>query len=95
VTATTGGTYTLLVAVPEVTTADVGALGWTAFEPGWYAYTGSAFGPGGLGRVDRRPGTGRHGGSLVGLCRRVAVELPGDPVRLLDGRLAEAPVGHL
>jgi endonuclease-3 len=53
VTATTGGTYTILVAVPDATTLEVGALGRIEFEAGWYAYTGSAFGPGGLGRVDR------------------------------------------
>lgn len=52
-TATTGGTYTLLVAVPDATTVEVGALSRIAFEPGWDADTGSAFGPGGLGRVDR------------------------------------------
>jgi len=47
-----GGTYTLIVESPA-TTVEVGALGECTFEPGWYAYVGSAFGPGGLGRVDR------------------------------------------
>jgi Uri superfamily endonuclease len=49
----TGGTYTLLVEVPEATTITVGALGEHRFPAGWYAYTGSAFGTGGFDRVDR------------------------------------------
>ncbi|MEF8806603.1 GIY-YIG nuclease family protein [Natronomonas sp.] len=49
----TGGTYTLLVEVPEATTITVGALGDQQFPAGWFAYTGSAFGTGGFGRVDR------------------------------------------
>jgi endonuclease-3 len=47
------GTYTLLVRVPTRHRIEVGALGTHTFDPGWYAYTGSAFGPGGLSRVDR------------------------------------------
>jgi len=53
VTGTTGGTYTLLVEVAERTDIEVGALGTYTFEPGWYAYVGSATGTGGLSRVDR------------------------------------------
>jgi endonuclease-3 len=49
----TGGTYTLLLELPEATTIAVGALGEHRFPAGWYAYTGSAFGSGGFGRVDR------------------------------------------
>lgn len=49
----TGGTYTLVVAVPTRRTAAVGALGEVTFDPGWYAYTGSALGPGGFARVER------------------------------------------
>ncbi len=48
----TGGTYTLVLAVPE-TTVTVGALGPREFDAGWYAYVGSALGPGGFARVDR------------------------------------------
>lgn len=48
-----GGTYTLLVAMPERTTITVGALGEHVFERGWYAYTGSAFGTGGFARIER------------------------------------------
>jgi endonuclease-3 len=48
-----GGTYTLLVDVLEPTTAEVGALGTLTFDPGWYAYTGSALGTGGFSRVQR------------------------------------------
>jgi endonuclease-3 len=49
----TGGTYTLVVDVPESLTITVGALGATPFEAGWYAYVGSATGAGGFSRVDR------------------------------------------
>lgn len=47
------GTYSLLVEVSEAATVRVGALGPVAFEPGWYAYAGSARGPGGFARLDR------------------------------------------
>jgi len=47
------GTYTLLVRVEEETTVEVGALGQIRFEDALYAYTGSAFGTGGLKRLDR------------------------------------------
>lgn len=48
-----GGTYTLVVAVPERTTIEVGALGPLPFDAGWYAYVGSATGPGGFSRIAR------------------------------------------
>jgi len=48
-----GGTYTLLLELQHPTSIDVGALGEIAFEHRWYAYTGSALGPGGFARVDR------------------------------------------
>lgn len=43
---------------PEIETEseidiDIGALGTITFDPGRYAYVGSAFGPGGFARVDR------------------------------------------
>ncbi|WP_267640813.1 GIY-YIG nuclease family protein [Haloarchaeobius amylolyticus] len=49
----TGGTYTLLLELARDVTVEVGALGPVALDAGWYAYTGSAFGPGGFSRVDR------------------------------------------
>jgi len=49
----TGGTYTLLLALPEAVELDVGALGTRTLAPGAYAYTGSALGSGGFARVDR------------------------------------------
>lgn len=49
----TGGTYTLLVELPRTVALAVGALGERTVPAGWYAYTGSAFGPGGFARVDR------------------------------------------
>ncbi|GAB3680164.1 DUF123 domain-containing protein [Salinarchaeum chitinilyticum] len=51
--ATHGGTYSLLVELPEPTAIEIGALGEIVFEAGQYAYTGSAFGPGGFARIDR------------------------------------------
>jgi len=51
--ATDGGTYTLLIELPAAASIEVGALGEIDFEAGWYAYTGSAFGPGGFSRVVR------------------------------------------
>lgn len=48
-----GGTYTLLIALSTAARIAVGALGEWSFEAGAYAYTGSAFGPGGFSRIDR------------------------------------------
>jgi endonuclease-3 len=47
------GTYTLLLELPAPAAVAFGAKGAYDLDAGWYAYTGSAFGPGGLGRVDR------------------------------------------
>lgn len=47
------GTYTLVVELPVERTVAVGALGERSLAPGWYAYTGSATGPGGFARVER------------------------------------------
>ena len=47
------GTYTLVLELPADATIEVGALGRHTFAAGHYAYTGSAFGAGGLSRVDR------------------------------------------
>jgi len=52
-TETEGGTYTLVVALDGAATIEVGALGEIAFEEGWYAYVGSALGPGGFSRIER------------------------------------------
>ncbi|SFL50461.1 protein of unknown function DUF123 [Halogranum rubrum] len=56
------GTYTLVAELPETTRLDVGALGRVELPAGGYAYTGSAFGPGGLSRVERhrRVAAGEH-----------------------------------
>ncbi|WP_128905822.1 GIY-YIG nuclease family protein [Halorubrum amylolyticum] len=54
-----GGTYTLLVALATPATIEVGALGARRFDPGGYAYTGSALGAGGFSRVDRHRRTAR------------------------------------
>ncbi len=47
------GSYTLLVDLASSTTVTIGALGKHRLRAGRYAYTGSAFGPGGLTRVNR------------------------------------------
>lgn len=48
-----GGTYVLLVELSEPATIEFGAAGVYELDAGWYAYVGSAFGTGGLSRVDR------------------------------------------
>ncbi|PSQ22648.1 DUF123 domain-containing protein [Halobacteriales archaeon QS_9_67_15] len=52
-TESTVGTYTLVLELAAPATTEVGALGAHEFDAGVYAYTGSAFGPGGFARVDR------------------------------------------
>jgi Uri superfamily endonuclease len=47
------GTYTLLIEVERAADIGIGALGDYPLPKGWYAYTGSAFGPGGFSRVAR------------------------------------------
>lgn len=47
------GTYSLLLELTEPTRITVGALGSIQFPSGYYVYTGSAFGAGGFGRIDR------------------------------------------
>lgn len=49
----TGGTYTLVVRLDTESTIEVGALGQRSFEAGWYAYVGTALGPGGFARIER------------------------------------------
>jgi len=55
----TEGTYTLVVDVDPATTVGVGALGEVRFDAATYAYTGSAFGSGGLKRLDRHADVAR------------------------------------
>ncbi|MFC4551862.1 MULTISPECIES: GIY-YIG nuclease family protein [Halorussus] len=47
------GTYTLLVELTDPAVVEFGALGERDLPAGHYAYTGSAFGPGGFSRVER------------------------------------------
>ena len=47
------GTYVLLLELTAAERIEVGALGTFEFPAGTYAYAGSAFGSGGLSRVDR------------------------------------------
>jgi Uri superfamily endonuclease len=54
------GTYLLILLVRGHRSIQVGRLGLIGFEPGWYAYAGSAFGPGGLaGRLRHHLGAVR------------------------------------
>lgn len=45
---THGGTYVLVLACHRAGRLPVGRLGMVPLQPGFYAYVGSAFGPGGL-----------------------------------------------
>lgn len=56
------GTYTLVIASESPFETDVGALGARRFAAPVYCYTGSAFGTGGFGRIDRhrRVAAGEH-----------------------------------
>ncbi len=48
------GSYVLIMRLPDPVGIDVGHLGRCEFDRGWYAYAGSARGPGGLAaRIDR------------------------------------------
>lgn len=47
------GTYTLLLELETSTAITFGAAGTRHLDAGYYAYTGSAMGPGGLSRVNR------------------------------------------
>lgn len=47
------GTYTLVIELERSVGIDIGALGPRELDSGWYAYTGTAFGPGGFARIDR------------------------------------------
>jgi Uri superfamily endonuclease len=47
------GIYTLVISLSTDQDLVVGSLGQVHFEAGYYAYTGSARGPGGLARVER------------------------------------------
>jgi Uri superfamily endonuclease len=42
------GSYILILHLAQPTTVTIGKLGTFEFPSGWYAYTGSALGPGGL-----------------------------------------------
>jgi Uri superfamily endonuclease len=48
------GSYVLIMQLPQPTAVAVGQLGRFKFPPGWYAYAGSALGPGGLAARVRR-----------------------------------------
>jgi Uri superfamily endonuclease len=47
------GIYTLVLFLPQPSRIAVGSLGAIDFARGYYSYTGSAMGPGGLKRVER------------------------------------------
>ncbi|HNX39586.1 MAG TPA: GIY-YIG nuclease family protein [Methanothrix sp.] len=47
------GIYTLLLSLPQPRRIKVGSLGLEDYPAGYYCYTGSARGPGGLKRIDR------------------------------------------
>jgi Uri superfamily endonuclease len=47
------GIYTLILSLPQARQIKIGSLGVMDFDQGYYSYTGSARGFGGLKRVDR------------------------------------------
>ena len=47
------GTYTLILHLPQERKLRIGAIGDIHFDEGYYAYTGSALGPGGFSRISR------------------------------------------
>lgn len=47
------GIYTIILSLAKAKKICIGSLGEIDFAPGYYAYTGSARGPGGCRRVDR------------------------------------------
>lgn len=57
-----GGTYTLVIELSAADAITFGAAGERDLSAGWYAYTGTAFGPGGFARIDRhaRVAAGRN-----------------------------------
>lgn len=57
-----GGSYTLLIEMEERKEMVIGALGKTSLREGFYAYNGSALGPGGFKRVDRHRKVSNRGG---------------------------------
>ena len=48
-----GGTYVLVVDLGSRAEIEFGAAGERILASGWYAYVGSALGPGGFSRIDR------------------------------------------
>ena len=48
-----GGTYVLVVELNSPVEIEFGAAGERSLGAGWYAYVGSALGPGGFARIDR------------------------------------------
>jgi len=59
-----GGSYLLVLRHVGTETVAVGALGAVRFRDGYYVYAGSAFGPGGLGRVERHRRTAEEDDAL-------------------------------
>jgi Uri superfamily endonuclease len=55
------GTYALVMNLQKNTGIQIGKLGFFEFEKGYYAYVGSAFGPGGLAaRIRHHRGVSKH-----------------------------------
>jgi endonuclease-3 len=83
------GTYTLVVERTASGAVEVGALGAVPLPTGWYAYVGSALGPGGFSRVDRH----REVASGERDVRHWHVDyLLGDPATRLDAVVKTAGV---
>ena len=94
------GTYVVLLRLQKIRSIKVGKLGGLDFLPGWYAYAGSAMGPGGLaariGRHYRRNKKNHwHIDYLRPATRMEGLCLVTDPLRrehLWAQRLGKAPL---
>ncbi len=93
------GTYALVLRLSAQRRLRIGRLGLLTFSPGWYAYVGSAFGPGGLAarlgrhlRLSKKPHW--HIDHLRAAARVAGMWLAPDSKRrehLWAGMLADAP----
>jgi len=58
------GSYSLMIELKSSQEIKIGALGTKKFPKGYYAYNGSAFGPGGFKRVERHKQTLEKGNKM-------------------------------
>ena len=81
------GSYTVLIEVSEDLNIEVGALGEIVFSEGFYVYNGSAFGPGGLKRVDRHRKKSEEGSSPYWHIDYLLIQSESEIVRVFKAEL--------